>query len=141
MSTKHSSKAEQAERHDTMIQRRTAATVDELPRVPMFPGVVEGGKWEGESLGCEGDAQSPDPAPSVVPIFTSQKTARALKERRQGLRTSQPEKAAPAPASTVRWALWSDGSLDIRGPDGWVQLGAEDLQRLREYLGRMGGEG
>ncbi len=169
MTLKHATKEEQAERHDHMIQRRAPAAVGDLPRVPMFPGVAEGGTWEGDPEAAE-DVASQDtsahertPAPTSaherpradtglqwkterglrIPVFRTdaQKPAEAARERKPAKAKPAPSKAAQEPAAAVRWALWSDGGLDIRGPDGWVNLTPADVQRLREYLTRMEGAG
>ncbi len=147
MTLKHATKEEQAERHDHMIQRRAPAAVGDLPRVPMFPGVAEGGTWEGEPEPAEDVASQ---APGLqwkkerglrIPVFRTdlQQPLQAPRERKPAKAKPAPAKPAQEPAAAVRWALWSDGGLDIRGPDGWVNLTPADVQRLREYLDKMGG--
>jgi hypothetical protein len=185
---------------DRFTQRRTTVTREELPVVPMFPGVAQeiqetqkgaqspkawqrgadasnpseqlraeshpdapnttlpgglprcGGRRERpvqhgtpaatESLGCEGDshldapgvfeAMGLDPLPAI-PVF------RAYAAPAPSPTHAELPQPAPGPAATARWALWSDGTLDLHTPDGWVHLGAEQTRELQRYLAKMGG--
>jgi hypothetical protein len=162
-SKKHSSLADQQERHDGMIQRRKPATMEEVPRVPMFPGeeTLNGLPVKNyslkslglDSLGCEGDghldasisqgvtsssglfeAMGLDPLPEIPRFLGAQKPEPSPTP-------AEPEKTAPATAKAARFALWSDGALCI-DIDGWrVDLTLADTRVLMAYLDKMGGQG
>lgn len=96
-----------------------------------------------ESLGCEGDshldapgvfeAMGLDPLPAI-PVFRAYAPAPSPTP-------AEPEKTAYEPMpEPIRWALWSDGSLEIVGMLGRVHLGAEEARELQRYLAKMVGD-
>lgn len=140
---KHSSAEAQQERHDGMIQRRTTVSREELPVVPMFPGVdalpTKGYSLKSlglDSLGCEGDeyveidqrAMNSLPA---IPVFTAS-AAPAPSPTPAKLEKTAPE-ADPGP----RFGIWSDGVLALRVRAGFIELEADEFDALVGFLDRV----
>lgn len=132
-SKKHSSLADQQDRHDGMIQRRTTVRRDELPVVTMFPSAVE-------SLGCEGDGhveidqKALNSLPSI-PVFC--KPTGALDDPAPSPTPAEPEKTAPEPEPAPRFGIWSDGVLALRVKAGFFELEADEFDALVGFLDRV----
>jgi hypothetical protein len=158
-SKKHSSLADQQERHDGMIQRRKPATMEEVPRVPMFPGeeTLNGLPVKNyslkslglDSLGCEGDghldasisqgvtsssglfeAMGLDPLPEIPRFLGAQKPEPSPTP-------AEPEKTPPALAHAPRFGIWSDGSLSMRIRSGFIELESDEFDALVNFLDRV----
>ena len=141
-SKKHSSLQDQQERHDGMIQRRTTVTREELPVVPMFPGVDPDLPSKNyslaslglDSLGCEGDAQIDQKALNELPqisVFV------AASEPAPSPTPAEPEKTAPAPGGGPCFGIWSDGTLALRVKAGFVELESAEFAALLEFVDRV----